>query len=89
MDENELSAIAVDIAYRIHKELGPGLLESVYEEAFCYELHKLDIPHTRQQKVNVIYDGVIIGNGFRTDIIIDQKLLIEIKSVENFEKSIF
>jgi len=84
--ENELATIAVDIAYNIHKTLGPGLLESVYEAAFCYELTKRDVPFTRQQEIIVSYDGKQLDVGFRADIIIDDTLLMELKSIENLEK---
>ncbi len=86
MTENELARIAVDICYRIHKELGPGLLESVYEAAFAYELTNLGIPFTRQQGVVARYRDVVLDIGFRTDIIMDNKLIIELKSVERLEK---
>jgi len=86
MIENELANIAVDICYTIHKELGPGLLESVYEAAFAYELEKRNIPYTRQQGVVAKYENIILDVGFRTDIIMDNKLIIELKSVEHIEK---
>jgi GxxExxY protein len=89
MTENELATIAVDICYKIHKELGPGLLESVYEAAFAHELVKRGIPFTRQQGVTVFYDGVKMADvGFRADIIMENKLLVEIKSVEALDKSV-
>ncbi len=89
MTENELASIAVDICYKIHRELGPGLLESVYESAFAYELIKRGIPFTRQQGIAVYYDNEKMADiGFRADIIMDNKLLIEIKSVEGLDKSV-
>ena len=86
MTENELATIAVDIAYKIHKALGPGLLESVYEAAFAYELDKRRIAYTRQQGIITRYEEAILDVGFRTDIIIENKLIVEIKSIEHFEK---
>jgi GxxExxY protein len=86
MTENELSKIAVDIAYRIHSILGPGLLESVYEAAFAYELTELGIPFTRQQGIVACYKEIILDVGFRADIIIDNKIIIELKSVEHIDK---
>lgn len=86
MSENELAAIAVDICFKLHTTLGPGLLESVYEAAFAKELQKLDIPFTRQQAVTVLYDGEILDIGFRADIIMADKLLVEIKSIEHLDK---
>ncbi|HEX7906257.1 MAG TPA: GxxExxY protein [Chitinophagaceae bacterium] len=86
MTENELATIAVDICFKIHTTLGPGLLESVYEAAFAYELEKRNIPYTRQQGILANYEEVTLDVGFRADIIMDNKLVIEIKSVEHLEK---
>jgi len=86
MTENELSKIAVDICYKIHTTLGPGLLECVYEAAFAYELEKRGIPFTRQQGIVARYEDAVLDVGFRADIIIDKKLIIELKSVEHVEK---
>jgi GxxExxY protein len=83
MTENELAKIAVDICYNIHKTLGPGLLESIYEAAIVYELEELKIPYSRQQGIHVIYKGKDLGIGFRSDLILENKLLLELKSVEN------
>ena len=81
MTENELATTAVDICYKLHTTLGPGLLESVYEAAFIYELELRGIPYTRQEAIPAIYANVILDVGFRADIVMDEKLLIEIKSV--------
>jgi GxxExxY protein len=86
MTENQLAKIAVDIAYRIHTTLGPGLLESVYESAFAYELTKRGISFTRQEGIPVYYEDVKLDIGFRADIIMEDKLLIELKSVKDIEK---
>ena len=86
MTENELAKIAVDICYKIHTTLGPGLLESVYEAAFVYELEKRKIPYTRQQGIIAKYEDVVLDVGFRADIIIENKLIIELKSVEHIDK---
>jgi GxxExxY protein len=82
MTENELSKIIVDCCYKIHTKLGPGLLESVYEEILCFELQKADLNFTRQQGLPVIYEGVKMDLGFRADIIVENKVVIEIKSIE-------
>lgn len=87
MTENELAKIAVDICFKIHTVLGPGLLESVYEAAFAYELDKRGIVYTRQQGVITRYEDVVLDVGFRTDIIMENKLIVEIKSVEHLEKT--
>jgi GxxExxY protein len=86
MNENELAKIAVDIAFTIHTVLGPGLLESAYEAAFAYELDKRNVPYTRQEGIRVIYDDVVLDVGYRADIIIDNKVLVELKSVEQLNK---
>lgn len=86
MTENELATAAVDTAYKIHKTLGPGLLESVYEAAFAYELDKRNIPYTRQQGIITKYEEAILDIGFRADIIMDNKLIVELKSIETFDK---
>ncbi|MBK8496466.1 MAG: GxxExxY protein [Chitinophagaceae bacterium] len=74
------------MCYKIHTTLGPGLLESVYEAAFVYELKKREIPYLRQADIPVYYEGELLDVGFRTDIIMGGKLLVEIKSVEHIEK---
>ncbi|MDP2113569.1 MAG: GxxExxY protein [Bacteroidota bacterium] len=86
MTENELAKIAVDICFRIHTTLGPGLLESVYEAAFAYELNKRGIAYTRQQSIVAVYEDVVLDVGFRADIIMEKKLIIELKSVAHLER---
>ena len=86
MTENELATIAVDISFKIHKTLGPGLLESVYEAAFAYEPTKRGIAFTRQQGIVAYYEEEILDVGFRADIIMENKLIVELKSVERLEK---
>ncbi len=82
MTENEISRILVDIFIKVHSHLGPGLLESVYEEAICYELAKRRINHKRQIGISVMYDEIKMDLGFRADIIVEDKVIIELKSVE-------
>jgi GxxExxY protein len=82
MTENELAKIVVDLCVKIHRRLGPGLLESVYEEVLCYELTKLGLKFTRQQVIAVMYEDVKMDLGFRSDIIVEDKLIVELKSVE-------
>jgi len=86
MTENELATIAVDICFKIHNNLGPGLLESVYEAAFAHELDKRNIPYFRQQGIVANYENIVLDVGFRADIIMENKLVVEIKSVEHLEK---
>jgi GxxExxY protein len=82
MTENELAKIVVGLCLKIHRTLGPGLLESVYEEVLCYELTKLGLKFTRQQVIAVVYDGIKMDLGFRADVIVEDKLIVELKSVE-------
>jgi GxxExxY protein len=82
MTENEIAKIVVDLCIKIHKILGPGLLESVYEAALVYELKKLRIPVEQQVDVPVEYEDVHLDIGFRADVIIENKFIVELKSVE-------
>lgn len=70
----------MNIAISIHKFLGPGLLESVYEKCFCYELEKRNIPFVKQKKIELAYDGLIIDEGLRIDILIDDLIIVELKA---------
>lgn len=78
-----LSQQIVAIAIDIHKHLGPGLLESVYEKCFCYELKKRNIPFLRQTPVEFIYDGLLIDDGLRVDVLVDNLVIVELKAQEN------
>lgn len=86
MTENEIGTMAVDIAFTIHKHLGPGLLESAYESAFAYELEDRKVDYTRQQEIPIRYKETVLDKSFRADIIIKEKVLIELKSVETIDK---
>jgi GxxExxY protein len=83
MDENEVSGIIVDKCLKIHRALGPGLLESVYEELLSYELEKSKIRYGRQVEIPVIYDNNKMNLGFRADLIVGDKVIVELKSVES------
>lgn len=83
MNENEISGFLLDLFVQIHTKLGPGLLESVYEEIICYELAKNKIPFKRQQAIPVIYDDLTLDLGFRADIVVCNKVIIELKSIES------
>lgn len=74
----------MNIAFTIHKTLGPGLLESVYEKCFCHELRKRNILFARQKLIDIIYDGQVIDEGLRIDILVDNTLIIELKAQENY-----
>jgi GxxExxY protein len=81
-DVEEMATLAVDAAFSVHKELGPGLLESAYEACFARELELRDVRYQRQLPVPLNYKGRLIEVGFRADIIFEQRLLIELKAVE-------
>lgn len=76
----------VDVAYHIHKALGPGLLEKVYEACFCYELNKRDIPFAKQKEVAIVYDDVVFEDGLRLDILVDDLVIIELKAQEEYRR---
>jgi len=80
--ENEIASIIVDCSYHIHVKLGPGLLESVYEEILYYELTKRGLKVERQKPLPVVWDNLKLNLGYRTDLIVGNKVIIEIKSVE-------
>jgi GxxExxY protein len=82
MTENEISGIVLDACIKIHKKLGPGLFESVYEEVLEYELTKRGLKVKRQETIAIVYDGLKMDKGFRADLIVEDKVIIEIKSVE-------
>ena len=72
----------MDSCFKIHEQYGPGLFESVYEEIFCYEFSKTGIPFARQMGVPLIHEQIKMDIGFRADIIIDKKVILELKSIE-------
>lgn len=82
INENEIATLALDICFKIHKQYGPGLFESVYEEVFCYEWNKTGIPYKRQQGIPLVHEEIKMDIGFRADVILDDKVIIEFKSVE-------
>ena len=82
MTENEIAKEIVNICYEMHVKLGPGLLESVYEEILCYELHKRGFKFERQKPIPVYWDDVKMPIGFRSDVIVENKVIVEVKSVE-------
>ena len=82
MTENEISKLIVDLCFRIHKQYGPGLFESVYEEVFYYEWLKNGIQIKRQHPVPLVHEKIKLEVGFRADFIVDSKVIIELKSIE-------
>ena len=82
MTENEIAKIIVNTCYNIHVELGPGLLESVYEEILCYELKNQGLGVERQKPIPVFWKKIKMNIGFRADLIVEHKVIVELKSVE-------
>jgi GxxExxY protein len=80
--ENAIAREIVDAAFRVHSALGPGLLESVYVTVLAYELGRRGLGTVRQQAIPVIYEDVRIDMGFRADLIVEDKVIVEVKSVE-------
>ena len=85
MTENEVSRVFVDAALRVHRSLGPGLLESAYQAALCHELRKRGLRVAAEVPVPVVYDGLAPDTGFRADLIVEDLVIVELKSVENVQ----
>ena len=72
----------VDAAYNVHRNLGPGLLEKVYEICFCHELEKRNLKYSRQVDIPIVYDNLVFDEGLRLDVLVEDKIICEIKAVE-------
>lgn len=83
---NELCTQVLDTAFLVHRALGPGLLESVYQQAMALELSLSEIPYSQQTEVPIIYKGHNLGMGFRADFVIADSLILELKTVESLDK---
>jgi GxxExxY protein len=81
-DIEECARLAIDSGLRLHQALGPGLLESVYEALLAERLARLGLPVERQKLLPVVFEGTTLRDGFRVDLLVDEKLIIEVKSVE-------
>lgn len=86
MNENEIAKVVVNTAFKIHSLYGPGLLESVYEELMYYELKKVFDDVKRQHTIPLVHETLYIAVAFRADLIVDNKVLLELKSVEEVPK---
>ena len=82
MTENEIAKIIVDAAFHLHKRLGPGLLETVYEVILANMLQKRGLKVARQVPVAIVFDGIKFNEGFRADLVVEDKVIVELKSVE-------
>ena len=81
MNENEISRIIFESGLKIHRKLGVGLYEAVYEECLVYELKQKGLKVERQKDISIEYEGLVIGKAFRIDLLIEDKVIIEIKAV--------
>ena len=82
MTENDLSRIVFELGMKIHRKLGAGLFESVYEECLFYELKKAGLKVEKQKTLPIVYEELKIENAFKLDLIVEHKLILEIKTVE-------
>jgi len=87
MEDNEIGKIVVDSAIQVHRELGPGLLETVYEVVLTHELRGRGLQAERQVPIAVSYRGYVFDEGFRADILIEKSLIVELKSVERLNNA--
>jgi GxxExxY protein len=87
MTENEIGAIIVDAAVTVHRELGPGLLESVYEVILAYELGQRGLSVTRQVPISIRYKQMIFEEAFRADLVVEGKVVIELKCLEQINEA--
>jgi GxxExxY protein len=87
MNENEIGKIIVDSAITVHRGLGPGLLESVYEVVLAHELEQCSLLVNRQVSIPITYNGINFNEGFKADIIVENKVIIELKSIESISKA--
>jgi len=80
--EEYLAKEIVDCAFKVHKQLGPGLLEKVYEICFCHELTKKGIEYKRQIDIPIVYDNLVFNEGLRLDVLVEDLIICELKSIE-------
>ena len=83
LKENKIAKLAVDAAYHVHTKLGPGLLESVYEVVMVHEIEKRGLAVERQVSIPIQYDGLAFKEGFRADMVVEDSVILELKSVES------
>jgi len=82
-DVEELASVVVDVAFHLHRDLGPGLLETVYEAVLAHQLERQGLRVERQKAIPIRYQGIELNEGFRLDLLVDGQLIVELKSVEN------
>jgi GxxExxY protein len=86
MDENEISSIIIGYAIEVHRALGPGLLENVYQECLFYKLKKEGFMVEKEKPMPVIFEEVVLDIGYRMDLLVAGKVVVELKSVEKFKE---
>jgi GxxExxY protein len=86
MTENEIATIIVDVAFKIHTQYGPGLLESAYQALMIYELRKRGLKVETEKPIPLQHEGVVIDVAYRVDLIVEDKVIVELKSVEEVAK---
>lgn len=82
MHENDIAKIVVDAAFKVHKTLGPGLFESVYETVLAHEIKQRGLAVERQKVIPISYEGLVLDEGFRADLVAGDKVIVELKSLE-------
>ncbi len=85
MDIESIGKQIVDSAFTVHRELGPGLLESAYEQCLAFELNRRELLVERQKELPLIYQGLKLDAGYRLDLLVESKVIVEVKAVERFE----
>jgi GxxExxY protein len=86
MNENELSKTIIGCAIEVHKQLGPGLLESAYQECMYYELRQIGLEVQKEKPMPIVYKEVKLDHGYRIDLLVEGKVVIEIKTVDTFNE---
>lgn len=86
MELNELTSKIIGAAIEVHKILGPGLLEKTYEECLCIELEKIDLKYKKQIVLPIEYKGRMVEGAYRIDILVEDKIILELKAIEKIEK---
>ena len=82
INDEKIASVVIQSAYNVHKELGPGLLERVYEVCFCYELGKAGLTYQRQVDIPIIYRNMVFNEGLRLDVLIENSVICELKAVD-------
>jgi GxxExxY protein len=86
MNETELTEKIIGAAIEVHRHLGPGLLESIYEECLCYELRQIGLAHRRQVQLPILYKGIKLESAYKMDLLVEDAVVVEIKAVEEMNR---